>query len=384
MTAGTAAPGQWRALATIISSVAVMGVTYALTMPLISLRMEARGIDSTLIGLNATMATIGMILIPPLIPAILRRTGVKALLLSCHAGTAVCLLLFAFVDWIPAWFGLRIVLSAFLSGLFVVSEAWINHLAGPAERGRILGIYASSLAAGFATGPLLLQVTGVDGITPFVTGVGILGLAATPVLLARGEEPPLAGHPSRGVLAFAAAAPTATMAALVFGAIEAGVLALMPIYGVQTGLEPAMAAAMAAAVGAGNVALQVPIGWLADRTDARWMLALCAVAGLACAAALPFTVGSVWVWVVLFLAGGVMMGLYTLGLTLLGERFSGPDLAAANGAFVSTYGLGALGGPLLTGGAMDLVPPYGLPLMLGAFCLAFLLVAVPRTLAGKT
>jgi MFS family permease len=380
----TTGAGRWRALGAIIASISVMGVTYALTMPLISLRLEEKGVDPTLIGLNASMMAFGMMMVPPLIPALLRRLGVINYLLISLGGTGVTLALFAIVDWVPAWFALRFMLSTFLSGLFVVSEAWINHLAGPTARGRIMGFYSSALAAGFTMGPLVLQATGIHGTAPFLAGICILVLAALPLLVSRGDEPPLAGHPSRGVLGFAGAAPIATAAALAFGAIEAGVLSLLPIYGVRSGLAPETAAAMAAALGAGNVAMQVPIGWLADRTDVRWALVLCATAGLGAAVSLPFTVGTVYLWPALFLAGGVMMGIYTLGLTLLGQRFSGPDLAAANGAFVVFYGIGALGGPTITGLAMDTIPPHGLPLMLGTFCLAFGALATMRTLRGQS
>ncbi len=383
MTGSPAKGMQVRALAVVIASVAIMGITYGLTMPLMSLRLEARGIDSGLIGLNAAMAALGVVLMPPLIPMLLRQVGVRPFLLLNLVGTGMALLGLALTDWLPAWFVLRLILGACLAGLFVVSEAWINHLADDRSRGRVLGIYSSVLAAGFTIGPLLLQVTGVEGVLPFLAGLGFLAVAAIPLSLVGGEDPPLSGHPSRGVLGFAAAAPIASSAALVFGAIEAGVLSLLPVYGVRSGLTPEGAAAMAAAIGLGNFAMQVPLGWLADRTNVRWMLVACALAGLAGAVALPFTVDTVLLWPVLFMAGGAMMGIYTLGLTLLGQRFRGPDLAAANGAFVVMYGLGALGGPALTGAAMDAIVPHGLPLVLGTFCLGFAVLATVRTLRGQ-
>jgi MFS family permease len=205
---------------------------------------------------------------------------VRPFLLLNLVGTGMALLGLALTDWLPAWFVLRLILGACLAGLFVVSEAWINHLADDRSRGRVLGIYSSVLAAGFTIGPLLLQVTGVEGILPFLAGLGFLAVAAIPLSLVGGEDPPLSGHPSRGVMGFAAAAPIATSAALVFGAIEAGVLSLLPVYGVRSGLTPESAAAMAAAIGMGNFAMQVPLGWLADRTNVRWMLVACALAGL--------------------------------------------------------------------------------------------------------
>ncbi len=47
--------------------------------------------------------------------------------------------------------------------------------------------------------------------------------------------------------------------------------------------------------------------------------------------------------------GGVVAGLYTVGLAHLGSRLGGADLAAANAAFIFCYSLGMLVGPQTLG-----------------------------------
>ena len=54
-------------------------------------------------------------------------------------------------------------------------------------------------------------------------------------------------------------------------------------------------------------------------------------------------------WPLLVLLGGLMGGLYTLSLALIGERFRGADLTRANTAFVMTFQLGAIAGPPYAG-----------------------------------
>ena len=54
-------------------------------------------------------------------------------------------------------------------------------------------------------------------------------------------------------------------------------------------------------------------------------------------------------WPLLVLLGGLMGGLYTLSLALIGERFRGADLTQANTAFVMTFQLGAIVGPPYAG-----------------------------------
>ena len=127
---------------------------------------------------------------------------------------------------------------------------------------------------------------------------------------------------------------------------------------------------------AGGVFLQIPIGVLADRIDRRLLLMFCAGAGVFGGISLPLFIHLPWLlWPSLFLWGGVIVGLYTVGLTLLGERFRGADLVGANAAFVMLYGVGAVAGPPVAGAAMDLWDPHGLALALALLCLGFIGVA---------
>ena len=68
------------------------------------------------------------------------------------------------------------------SSIFTAGEAWINQLAGDTGRGRIIGIYAAALSAGFGTGPLVLSLTGIEGWPPFLVNAAISALATLPLL----------------------------------------------------------------------------------------------------------------------------------------------------------------------------------------------------------
>ena len=68
------------------------------------------------------------------------------------------------------------------SSIFTSGEAWINQLAGDVGRGRIIGIYAAALSAGFGIGPLILSLTGIEGWPPFLVNAAITALATLPLL----------------------------------------------------------------------------------------------------------------------------------------------------------------------------------------------------------
>jgi MFS family permease len=80
----------------------------------------------------------------------------------------------------------------------------------------------------------------------------------------------------------------------------------------------------------------------------------------------------------LFVWGGVSWGLYGLGLALLGDRFRPEQLAAANAAFVMTYQVGSITGPILAGTALDHWPVYGLTIAVSVVAVLFILLALSR------
>jgi len=130
--------------------------------------------------------------------------------------------------------------------------------------------------------------------------------------------------------------------------------------------------------------MQVPIGYLADRFDRRYVLAGCAAVGMVGPTLLPFAAGEPWVlYPILFVYGGVVVGMYTVGLALLGQRFTGADLAAANAAFVVMYSAGALVGPVAGGVAMDISNPDGLTVSLAVIAgIGLVLTVLRRRAAG--
>ncbi len=163
----------------------------------------------------------------------------------------------------------------------------------------------------------------------------------------------------------------AVLAAALYGAVEAGAFAILPLYGLRIGLDARAAAGLVSAAALGNVLFQIPVGLLADRVDRRAVMLGASLLGALGAALIPAASGSFAALAALIFAwGGIAGTLYTVGLAHLGASLRGPDLAGANAAFVMLYNVGLMLGPPLVGGGMDLAPPHGF-----AWALALLFVA---------
>lgn len=361
-----------RSLTAAIASVTMFGLSVGLAAPLLPLLLDQRGTDTTLNGLNAAATFIGVIVGPLLAPRCVRWFGARDFLLICYGLDIALFLAMKVFDSFAAWFVLRAVLGLVGSAIFTTSEAWINQLAGDVGRGRIIGIYAAALSAGFGLGPLILALTGIDGWAPFLANAVIGGLATLPLLRVGRASHGFGRERSAGPLSMISRAPMILGAVAAFGAYEAALMTLMPIWGVRNGLAERMAAATISAVYFGAIVLQVGIGWVSDRASRLAALRLCGLVGLIGAVGLLLV--PTWppvLFSLLFVWGGVAFGVYPVALSMAGDRFRGNELVSVNAAMITAYGLGALLGPPLGGVAMDLRNPQGLPWL---FVVLFVLV----------
>ncbi|SON55977.1 putative MFS family transporter protein [Hartmannibacter diazotrophicus] len=349
-----------------IASITAVGIALSLGIPLLSFDMNDQGISGGGIGLSTAVGAVASIVATPLAAPLARICGAARALAGAILLLAIGFPLFYLFKSELAWLVLRFAFYGALTTVFILSEFWINALAPERHRGLIMGIYASVLSAGFAIGPMILAAVGIEGFLPFAAGSGLMLLALVPVLLAVKASPVLDGQSKAGMLRFVFLVPTATFAALAFGAVESSLFALFPVFGLRAGLDVTLTSGLLSAIAIGNLLMQIPIGLISDRVDRRLMLAVIGLASAVLIALVPMAVG--WGLVLLYgivvVFGGLSGGLYTVGLTHLGARHSGGDLALANAAFIFMYGVGMLGGPALSGFALDAFDPYGMPLTL--------------------
>lgn len=355
------------------------GVGLSLALPLLSLILEARGVPSYLIGLNSATAGIASIAATPISVPLARRFGPAPGMAAAIIVAALSLIAFYVVDALWAWFVIRVAFHGALTVIFVLSEYWISAAAPERHRGLAMGLYGTALSIGFAVGPTMLGIIGTRGPLPFMLGAAVIAVTALPILAARRWQPRIAGHGRTRILAFVAAAPLAMFASFTFGAVESGSFALIPVYGVTIGYGTATAALMVTMLALGNVVLQIPVGWLADRLERRRLLLGCALVGVAGAALMPAaSADPMALGAVLFVWGGVISGLYTVGLTHLGGRYRGLDLVSANAAFVMMYACGVVVGPAAMGAGLDIWRPHGIAVVMALILGLYAAVAAVR------
>jgi len=380
-------PAAYRGLIGAIACIALFGVAQGMTHPLFAIRLERDGWSSGMIGLSGAMVALSALTLAPFMPRVIRAVGLAPFLAGGAILSSVTLLMFPLTENYWMWLLLRFAQGTASNALFVGSETWIVADSAEGSRGRVIGLYATILSLGFAAGPMILTGVGFEGATPFIACAALSLLCLAPLATAWGAAPK--GHAGDvaaiAPLRFFRTDPTVMGAVMLFGAVEFGVMALLPVWGVKTGLGRDAATFLISVLVLGNVALQIPLGALADRWNRRWMLIGCGLTCVLAAALLPLLAHTQWpLWAALFVWGGLVAGLYTVALVELGARYRGATLVSANAAVVSAYGVGALIGPLAVGAAMDTVEPHGLSLALAGLAAVYLAVALARARVARS
>ncbi|VAW00161.1 Uncharacterized MFS-type transporter, partial [hydrothermal vent metagenome] len=329
-----------------ILMVAIVGMSFGLGVPLLSMNLELMTGSGLAIGINVLSAALSTVAVAPFAPKILARFPVRPLLIFCLLLAAFSFVFYRLFENVGLWLIMRFVSGLAITVLFIASETWISQLTPEHLRARMLSVYSVALAAGFGLGGLLVAWLGIAGWVPFLAGALICALGVLPLLLPGPQllPPDLDETSPRVILSYFGKAPRIMLAGLAFGAIETAATHFSPIWALRAGMEQADAIRLIAVGAVGVIALQFPIGWLGDKMDRHKLLLICGLATLVAPLAMWMTIGisTLAVYSIFFVYVGMGEGIYILALVLIGQKFSKKEMAAATAALILMYGLGSM------------------------------------------
>ena len=379
----------------LISAMAVVSITSSLNWPILAEALRNQGYSEMMIGINAAAQFLGIIIIAIGAPRIIPKLGFfKAILLGLIiVGLAMSTLpLFRQYE---IWLFIRLILGMGNALLFTAGDTWINQIVDDKVRGRWMGIYVTASMAGWAVGPIIGANVDPDTYWPFFWGLIAIALAAAVLMGTRNIDIRITANKTsilRDLTTVFILAPTILLTSAMFGVLEGAVQSFAHLYTMDT-LGDNFRQVGYAVISVGAVAaifLQYPVGVLADRVNRIWLLIYSILAFMVCMILLPLLIQSAtqnwWApealifWIIISAWGGSMGAIFTVGITLVGERFHNADLIAANAVYSILFGLGGLLGPFIAGTAMSFIGPIGFPLSLLAVASLYFIFAIYKQL----
>ncbi len=344
----------WVGLAPLIVSAGILLAGNGLLVTLVAVRANLEGFSASLVGLVGAAYFAGFIAACLVTPGLILRAGHIRVFAALAALGAVSALVLALAIDPGVWLASRALTGFAFAGLATVVESWLNARAGSGERGRVLAIYRVVDLGCVTGGQFLLPWIGAEGFAIFAVVAIFFCLALLPISLSRQTSPAPPASPRLDVARIWTLSPVACVGCITIGLTNGAFRTVGPLYAQETALDLEQVALFMSLAIAGGALLQVPLGWLSDRLDRRWVLMLATLG--AAAAGLWLTAGGA-VSPGAILAGGFAFGafaipLYSLSIAHGNDHAGAADRVELSATLILMYALGASVGPLAAGQVM--------------------------------
>ena len=374
------------AIASVIVSMALIAVGNGLMFAYIPVRLGAAGFDPTWSGLIITGLSAGGLAGCILTGPLVRRVGHARAFMVLSALIALSNAAVGAGTYPIVWIAARALYGFSICGLFIVAQSWLNDAVANAIRGRVMAFFYVAYVAGLGVGYATLALIDINTAEAPLVGIAFTALSILPVGMTRLAQPPA---PQAASVALGLAwriSPVGVAGMLAVGGLSMAISGFAPIHATAKGYSQADVALLLSAMPVGTLILQIPLGWISDRTDRRYVLiaasALAAAAGMF---ALGFDGGALAVLVVIYVIwDGASESIYSLASAHAADRAGKDDMVALSSSLLFAW---SLSGFIVPGIVTALSAIYGTQAFIyvaiviaAAFCL-FVLWRVATTRA---
>ena len=371
-------------LAKVMLAITLVGVIIGINLPLSSLTLQTWGTSTTVIGFAASMTGLATVVITPFFSKLINRFGQMGIMRFCLVVLPIAIAFLPVFQNIYIWFLLRFIIGVVATGVWLLSEVWINALAEDQHRGKIIALYSSLISLGLIVGVLISSVIPIETGGGFYVSAGIAVISAIP-LWKMDDLPDFDAVEDISFYRYLVTAPGLMGSSWMMGFLYAATAALLPIFALPfVEGDYAQSSRTVAWLASGELTLPLFVGWLADRYDKTRLMVYISCISVIALAILPVIFDiAVMRFLFLFIIGGSIMSFYSLGLTLLGQEFKGKVLASANASFIFFLSLGEILGPPVIGAAMDLFGNNAFGWFMALIGLIYLIIFIGSNASGK-
>jgi len=357
------------------------------------LLMVGNGIQGTLLGVRGgieNFSTFEMSLVMSayfagflggsyLTPRMIRRVGHVRVFAALGSFVSAILILFPTVTEPWVWIVLRAFMGLCFSGVYVTAESWLNNATTNENRGKALSLYMIVQMGGIVSAQGLMTLGDPSGFVLFVVPSVLVSLAFAPILLSATPTPAFETTKAMSTMQLFRLAPLSCVGSFLLGGVFSALFGMASVFGGQAGLDVTEISAFVAAIYVGGLILQFPIGYLSDRMDRRRLILMVVALGLAGTAVGLLGSGFTALLMAGFLVGGAANPLYGLVVAYANDYLTLDDMPGASGQLIFLNGVGAMGGPILTGWMMERLGPGGFFVFIAGLLAVMLVYGIYRS-----
>ncbi|MEM7168766.1 MAG: MFS transporter [Pseudomonadota bacterium] len=388
----------WDALKTswaLFFGMLLLMVSNGLLVTLLTLRGTELGFGDTTIGLMQSGypagALFGCIYAPRLVAKVGHIRAFAAL--ASLASTAALVHLVTLDPW--SWGAMRALSGFCFSGLYVVSESWLNGRATNRNRASLLSIYFVIQTGGSAAGQLLLNLSSPSGVLLFVVTSILVSLSLVPILISATRAPTFEAPERISLRALFKLSPMGLTGSFLNGIAQGTLYVGLAVFGAAIALPPGQVGMLVGAATVGGMLLQVPVARLSDRLDRRIVILGVALLALPlcfflAASTEPGSPGGPasgkadWGLLLCLAAlGGLILPIYSLCIAHTNDYLRPGQVVPASGTLVLVLNGGIIIGPTAGAWAVGQLGPAGLFYLLALLQGLTALAGVIRLMSGR-
>jgi MFS family permease len=329
------------AIASIILSMWLVAIGNGLMFAYIPVRLGTEGYDPTWAGLIITGLSAGGLAACLLTGPLVRRVGHARAFMVLSALIALSNAAIGAGTFPVLWIGARALYGFAICGLFIVAQSWLNDVVANAIRGRVMAVFYVAYTAGLGVGYYSLALVDIEGAQAALIGIAFTALSILPVGLTRLAQPPA---PRAAALALRQAwriSPVGVIGMLAVGGLSMSISGFAPIHATAKGYSQKEVALLLSSMPIGTILMQIPFGWISDRTDRRYVLigvsALATAAGLF---ALGFDHGALAALVLIYVIwDGASESIYSLSSAHAADRAGKEEMVALSSSLLFAWSL---------------------------------------------
>ena len=327
------------AITSIILSMALVAIGNGLMFAYIPVRLGAEGFSPTWSGLIVTGLSAGGLAGCILTGPLVRRVGHARAFMVLSALIALSNTAVGAGTYPLLWLAARTLYGLAICGLFVVAQSWLNDVVGNAIRGRVMAIFYVAYIAGLGIGYYTLALVDIASAEASLIGIAFTALSILPVGLTRLRQPPPPQAASVALRRAWRISPVGLAGMLAVGGLSMSITGFAPIHATAKGYSQQDVALLLSAMPLGTLLLQIPFGWISDRTDRRFVLVaaslLAVISGLL---AVGFDGSTLAILVVIYIFwDGASETIYSLASAHANDRAGKDDLVALSSSLLFAW-----------------------------------------------
>jgi MFS family permease len=329
------------AIASVILSMALVAIGNGLMFAYIPVRLGVEGFDPTWAGLIVTGLSAGGLAGCILTGPLVRRVGHARAFMVLSALIALSNAAVGAGPHPTLWIAARALYGFAICGLFIVAQSWLNDVVANTIRGRVTAFFYVAYVAGLGVGYSTLALVDIRAADASLIGIAFTALSILPVGLTRLAQPPAPLAASVALRRAWRISPVGVAGMLAVGGLSMTISGFAPIHATAKGYSQADVALLLSAMPIGTLILQIPLGWISDRTDRRYVLiaasALAMAGGLF---ALGFDGGALATLVVIYVVwDGASETIYSLASAHAADRAGKDDMVALSSSLLFAWSL---------------------------------------------